>query len=70
MDACRPLCFLQMDACLWNVPVEGGQEIRLSALVSHYQKSAIQRFQAGSTFGVLDGYEPKETLKENYLNYK
>lgn len=50
--------------------MEGGQEIRLSALVSHYQKSAIQRFQAGSTFGVLDGYEPKETLKENYLNYK
>lgn len=57
-----------MDACLWHVPVEGGQEIRLS--VSFSQSLSEVCNQDGSMFGVLDGYEPKETFKENYLHYK
>lgn len=57
-----------MDACLWRVPVEGGQEIRLSASFSQSLSEVYS--QAGSTFGVLDGYVPKETFKENYLYYK
>lgn len=46
----------------------GNQVISFSQLLSEVCNP--KRFQAGSTFGVLDGYEPKETLKENYLNYK